>query len=55
MIAPPAPAQTPQIARTGTLSLYVQNVDRAISDLSRAARTNGGDVFSSNVENGDSS
>ena len=52
----PAPsAAAPLIARTGKVSLYVQNVDKAATALSRVARENGGDVFSSDIASGDGS
>jgi hypothetical protein len=61
--APPAaaPAQAaaslaaPQIARTGRVSLFVENVDAAVNALSRLARSQGGAVFSLDVSNGDGS
>ena len=55
----PAPAPqaaslaAPQIARTGRVSLFVANVDTAVSALSRVAQSQGGDVFSLDVSNGD--
>ncbi len=42
----------PQIARTGKVSLFVTNIERAVSAVTRVARAQGGDVFSSNVDNG---
>lgn len=56
-ISTPAPAAgvAPLIARTGKVSLYVQNVDKAAAALSRVARENGGEVFSSDIASGDGS
>jgi hypothetical protein len=51
----PAPGAAPQIARTGKISMYVQNVDKAAAALSLLARANGGDVFSSDIASGDGS
>lgn len=48
----PAPAPA-QIARTGSASLYVANVDKAVQSLSDLARREGGDVFSLQLDNGD--
>jgi hypothetical protein len=47
------PALAPLIARTAKVSLYVGNVDKVASLLGRVARGNGGDVFSSDIANGD--
>lgn len=58
-IAAPAPRAAslaaPQIARTGRVSLFVGNVDAAVSALQRLARSEGGAVFSLDVSNGDGS
>lgn len=43
----------PQIARTGNLSLFVGNVDNAVSSISQLAHRQGGDVFSLQVNNAD--
>ncbi len=53
--AAPAPASpnVPQIARVGKLSLYVGNVDSAVSALSRLAKRNAGDVFSLDLSHQD--
>lgn len=48
-------ALAPLIARTGKISLYVQNVERASGAISSAARSNLGDVFSSDIATGDPS
>ena len=54
--APPAASlAAPQIARTGRVSLFVGNVDAAVSALQRLARSEGGAVFSLDVSNGDGS
>jgi len=50
-----SPLNAPQIARTAKVSLYVGNVDKAAAQLTRVAQRNGGDVFSSDVSNGDGS
>jgi hypothetical protein len=50
-----SPALTPLISRTGKMSLYVQNVERASGAISSAARSNSGDVFSSDIATGDPS
>lgn len=52
--ASPALSQ-PQIARTAKISLYVSNVDKAAAVVARTARQNDGDVFSSDISNGDGS
>ncbi|HEV3153259.1 MAG TPA: DUF4349 domain-containing protein [Candidatus Baltobacteraceae bacterium] len=52
----PAPASAiaqPQIARTGKISLFVNDVARTVRQLSRIGRRYGGDVFSLNVSNED--
>lgn len=46
---------SPQIARTAKISLYVASVDAAASTVTRIAKRNGGDVFSSDISNGDGS
>ena len=46
-----APASAPQIARTGQMSLYVNNVDNAVSALTALAHREGGDLFSLQVAN----
>lgn len=43
----------PLIARTAKVSLYVANVDNGAASLTRIAQSNGGDVFSSDIANGD--
>lgn len=43
----------PQIARTAKISLYVSSVDKAVANVGRVARANAGDVFSSDISNGD--
>jgi Domain of unknown function (DUF4349) len=57
LYAPPAPvprsASATQIARTGSASLYVTNVDKAVQSLSQIARRQNGDVFSLQLDNGD--
>lgn len=45
----------PQIARTAKISLYVSNVDKAAAVVARAAKQNAGDIFSSDISNGDDS
>jgi len=50
-----ASPDAPQIARTGKLSLFVGNVDKAVSSLSRLAHKQSGDVFSLQVDNADAS
>lgn len=48
-----APAlSAPLIARTAKVSLYVSNVDKAAGLIARSAKNNGGDVFSSDIANG---
>lgn len=49
------PLSAPQIARTGKISLYVSNVDKVAAVVARTARQNDGDVFSSDISNGDGS
>jgi hypothetical protein len=51
----PGSALAPMIARTAKVSLYVANVDKTAELLSRVARSNAGDVFSSDIANGDGS
>jgi hypothetical protein len=41
----------PQIARTGNVTLFVENADAAVSTLSDLARKAGGDVFSLQFQN----
>lgn len=48
-----ASADVPLIARTAKVSLYVSNVDKAAAAIARAARSNAGEVFSSDVTAGD--
>ncbi len=48
-------ALAPLIARTAKVSLYVGNVDKAAALLANIARGNDGDVFSSDISNGDGS
>lgn len=55
-----APAESstlsaPLIARTAKISLYVSNVDKVAAVVARTARQNDGDVFSSDISNGDGS
>ncbi|HLI95844.1 MAG TPA: DUF4349 domain-containing protein [Candidatus Baltobacteraceae bacterium] len=53
--APSSSALAPLIARTAKVSLYVGNVDRTAAMLASIARRNDGDVFSSDISNGDGS
>lgn len=48
-----SPLGTLQIARSGSASLYVTNVDKAVQALTELARSQRGDVFSLQVDNGD--
>lgn len=43
----------PLIARTAKISLYVTDVDKAAAVVGRVAARNAGDVFSSDISNGD--
>jgi hypothetical protein len=43
----------PQIARTGKVNLFVADVDKSVSTLSRIARQQNGDVFALQVTNAD--
>jgi hypothetical protein len=43
----------PQIARSAKLSLYVGDIDRAVSEIGAVARAASGDVFSLDVSKGD--
>lgn len=45
----------PQIARTAKISLYVAKVDQTAGTVASIAKRNGGDVFSSDISNGDGS
>lgn len=49
----PAQGAATQIARTGSASLYVANVDKAVQSLTNLAHRENGDVFSLQLDNGD--
>lgn len=51
--AAPETLAAPQIARTGRISMLVNDVEGAVSTVSRDARERGGDVFSLQVESAD--
>ncbi len=48
-----ASASAPQIARTGTVNLFVSNVDDAVASLTQLAHRQNGDVFSLQLNNAD--
>lgn len=47
------PSDAPLIARTAKVSLYVNDVDEAATAIGRIARSNAGDVFSSDITAGE--